>query len=119
MRAMLPAHPDHPQGGRDFTDDRDCLRGIIFVLRSGISWQMLPTECFGVSGSTCWRRWRDWTAIGVWPELHRRLLNHLGRLQQIDWSCAVIDSASVRAVLGGATPDPAPSIAANAAVHAT
>ena len=104
---LLPAHPSHPKGGRPWSDDRATLRGIVFVLRSGITWQMLPTEAFGVSGSTCWRRFDDWSAAGLWPEVHRRLLNHLGRRGQVDLSKAVIDSASVRALLGGPTPAPA------------
>lgn len=110
IEPMLPPHPPHPKGGNEFKDDRRCLRGIIFVLRSGIPWQMLPIECFGVSGSTCWRRLRDWTEAGVWSALHRQVLNHLGRRGAVDLSAAVIDSASVRAVFGGATPDRTPRI---------
>ena len=107
VQPVLPPHPDHPEGGRAFIDDRVCLTSIIFILRSGIPWQMLPTECVGVSGSTCWRRLHDWSRSGVWPRLHHLLLNRLGRLGQVDLSAAVIDSASVRAVLGGRTPAPA------------
>ena len=44
------------------------------MARNGVSWQSLPIESFGVSGSTCWRRLRDWTKAGVWPKLHRLLL---------------------------------------------
>ena len=46
-------------------DDRDALTGILFVLKTGIPWQMLPTEVFGVSGSSCWRRFDEWTAAGT------------------------------------------------------
>lgn len=106
-RPLLPPHPPQPQGGRPPADDRLCLRGLIFILRSGMAYNLLPTEVFGVSGVTCWRRLRDWTRAGVWPELHRRLLNRLGRLGQIDLSKAVVDSQSVRAVFGGRTPAPA------------
>ena len=105
-----PPHPPHPKGGNEFKDDRRRLRGIIFVLRSGIPWQMLPIECFGVSGSTCWRRLRQWTEAGVWEQVHRRLLTRLGKLGEVDLSYAVIDSASVRAVFGGPTPDRTPRI---------
>jgi transposase len=119
IQPLLPPHSDQPRGGHPWADDRDCLRGIVFVLRSGIPWQMLPTEVFGVSGSTCWRRFQWWTAVGVWPEVHARLLTRLGRLGQVDLSAAVIDSASVRAVFGGRTPVPAPSTAERTAVNAT
>jgi transposase len=77
------------------------LAGIIFVLRSGIPWRMLPKELRCGSGMTCWRRLRDWQYAGIWDLMHFVLLNWLSRHNQIDWSCAVIDSCSVRAVFGG------------------
>ena len=116
---LLPAHPPQPQGGHPWVDDRQCLRGVIFVLRSGIPWQMLPRDAFGVSGSSCWRRFRDWSAAGVWPLVHHRLVNRLGRLGQVDLSKAIIDSASVRALLGGPTRAPTPSTAAKRGANAT
>lgn len=108
MRLLLPSHPDHPEGGTAFTDDRLCLRGLIFILKTGIQYQMLPTECFGVSGSTCWRRMRDWTAAGVWDRIHRQLVLELDQAGGLDLSAGVVDSASVRAVKGGRTPARAP-----------
>jgi len=53
------------------------------------------------SGMTCWRRLRDWQQDGIWDFLHFALLDWLSRDGQIDWSCAVVDSYSVRAVFGG------------------
>ena len=108
VEPLLPRHGAQHKGGRPFGSDRDCLRGILFVLRSGIPWQMLPQEAFGVSGSTCWRRFRDWTEAGVWKKLHRQLLNRLAKYDAVDLSEAAVDSASVRAVFGGATPDRTP-----------
>jgi transposase len=95
------------------------LEGIIFVLKTGMPWQMLPTELGYGSGSTCWRRFRDWTRLGVWPELHRRLLRALGRRGRLNLERAVIDSASVRALKGGRTPGRTPPTAASRAVSAT
>lgn len=118
IEPLLPTHPPQPDGGRPFADDREALLGIIFVLRTGMPWQMIPKEMPCPSGSTCWRRLHDWAALGIWPEVHRRLLNRLGKLGEIDLSCAVIDSASVRAVFGGRTPAPTPPIGPNAAANA-
>ncbi|HVS69820.1 MAG TPA: transposase [Phycisphaerae bacterium] len=106
VEPLLPAHPSHPLGGHPFVSDKDALRGLIFILRSGIPYQMLPQETFHASGSTCWRRMRDWAKAGVWPQAHQRLLAHLGRLKEVDLARAVADSASVRAVFGGRTPGP-------------
>ena len=110
IEPLLPAHPPHAgKGGRPPADDRDALRGILFVLRTGIPWQALPAEAFGASGSSCWRRFSQWTQAGVWPELHRRLLNRLGRAGGVNLGRVVVDSQSVRAVKGGAnTPAPTP-----------
>lgn len=119
IEPLLPPHPPQPKGGHPWAEDRPCLVGIIFVLRSGMPWQMIPMELGCASGSTCWRRFRDWTRAGVWPQVHHRLLNDLGRLRQVDWSRAVIDSASVRAVFGGPTRDQTPRIGPKRAANAT
>lgn len=76
------------QGRPPRCDDRAVLVGIIFVLRSGIPWEMPPRE-LGCSGITCWRRLRDWQeADGVWARLHRVLLERLSEAGQLDWSQA-------------------------------
>ena len=87
--------------GRKPIPNRAALTGILFVLKTGIAWEDLPKEMGCGSGMTCWRRLRDWHAAGVWDTLHRVLLDLLHQADQIDWSRAVIDSASVRAVFGG------------------
>ena len=76
VQPLLPEPKPSPKGGRPPIPNRACLEGIIFVLKSGMPWQMLPTELGYGSGSTCWRRFRDWTRLGVWPELHRAALAH-------------------------------------------
>ncbi|MEE9295822.1 MAG: transposase [Phycisphaerae bacterium] len=44
IEPLLPPEPPKPQGGRPRVPDRACLTGILFVLRSGISWEYLPKE---------------------------------------------------------------------------
>ncbi len=105
--------------GRKPIADRACLTGILFVLKTGIGWEDLPAEMGCGSGMTCWRRLRDWTAAGVWDKLHRVLLERLHGAAKIDWSRGVIDSASVRAVLGGRRPARTPRIAAKQARSTT
>jgi transposase len=106
---FLPIPPRRPQGGRPRVSDRACLAGIVFVLRSGIPWRMLPQELGCGSGVTCWRRLRDWQRAGVWDLIPFVLLDWLARSDQIDWSRAVVDSSSIRAVYGGDQTGPNPT----------
>jgi transposase len=109
LRGSLGGHPapaatqaPHPKGGRPWIGDRAVLGGIIYVLRAGVPWRLLPAHELGCgSPVTCWRRLRDWQHAGVWEQLHHRLLDWLGDDGQVDWSRAAIDSVSVRARRGG------------------
>jgi transposase len=87
--------------GRAPIPDRAVLTGILFVLRSGLPWNMLPHEMGCGSGTTCWRRLVRWQRAGVWKHLHAVLLNELRRRGQIDLARAVVDSSSLRALRGG------------------
>jgi transposase len=103
---LFPSHPSQPKGGRPWLSDRQCLMGIIFVLRTGMPWSWLPRELGCGSGVTCWRRLRQWQQQGIWQQIHRALLTELQYAGALDWSRAVIDAASSRAVFGGRTPVP-------------
>jgi len=119
VEPLLPKEPPKPKGGRPRVPDRACLAGIIFVLKSGIPWEMLPRELGCGSGMTCWRRLRDWQDAGVWERLHRAFLDRLGEADAIDWSRAALDSATVPAKKGAIKPGRIRRIAANRARSAT
>jgi transposase len=44
IEPLLPPEPPKPQGGRPRIGDRAALTGIVFVLKSGIPWEMLLQE---------------------------------------------------------------------------
>ena len=119
IEPLLPKEPLKPKGGRPRVPDRAALAGIVFVLKSGIPWEMLPKEMGCGSGSTCWRRLRDWQKAGVWRRLHRMLLDRLGAADRIDWERASLDSASVAAKRGASGSARTRRIAANRARSAT
>ena len=97
IQPLLPP-PARRYGGRPRVDDRAALAGIVYQLRTGVPWRLLPTRQLGCgSPITCWRRLRDWQRTGVWQHLHHLLLAELSRSTQLDWSRASLDSLSVRA----------------------
>ena len=119
VEPLLPPPKPKPRGGRPPISNRDALTGILFVLRSGIPWEMLPQEMGCGSGVTCWRRLRDWQEAGVWECLHQTLLEHLYHADQLDWERACMDSASVPAKKGARPSAPTRRTGADRAPSAT
>ena len=100
VQPLLPPEPPRPKGGRPRRANRAVLAGIVYVLKTGIPWNMLPQEIGCGSGVTCWRRLRDWQKAGVWQRMLKVLRDKLGCGGHIDWSRASLDSASVPAKRG-------------------
>ena len=109
IRPLLPPEPIRSHGGPPRVPHRAALAGILFILRHGLRWGDLPRELGYGSGVTCWRRLRQWQALGIWAAVHQVVLNWLGDLDAIDWSRASIDSLSVRAKRGGERTGPNPT----------
>jgi transposase len=66
---LLPPKRPIPRAARPWDGDRAVLGGIIYVLRAGVPWQLLPARELGCgSGVTCWRlrRWLAEDAIKPW-----------------------------------------------------
>jgi transposase len=102
IQLLLPTLPRR-YGGRPRVDDRACLAGIVYQLRTGIPWRLLPTRQLGCgSPVTCWRRAAGLAARRRVAATHHQLLDQLGRQGQLDWSRACLDSLSVRAKRGAA-----------------
>jgi transposase len=118
IEPLLPPRPPRPRGGRPPVAERAALTGILFVLRTGTPWELLPQEMGCGCGMTCWRRLRDWQIAGVWARIWQVLLDELGRADAIVWQRALVDSSSVRAVFGGAPPDPTPRTVRKTAANA-
>jgi transposase len=50
---LLPKEPSKPKGGRPRVPDCAALADIVFVLRTGCPWRLLPKELGSGSGTTC------------------------------------------------------------------
>jgi transposase len=97
----LPPRPRSPQGGRPRADDRECLEGLLWLLRTGARWRDIPVDL--PSGSTCWRRLRDWAADGVPEDLQAALVEELDELGRLDLRELLADATFVRAKKGART----------------
>ena len=79
IRLLLP--PPKPRRsknpGRKPMDPRRALTGILYVLKSGIPWEMLPQELGCGSGMSCWRYLNAWQKADAWQRIHKALLCRL------------------------------------------
>ena len=78
---LFPESAVGPEGGRPTAPARDCVEGILWILRSGARWKDLPKQF--PSATTCWRRHRDWTESCVWEKAWSRLTRLLDRRGRI------------------------------------
>jgi transposase len=53
IEPLLPPELEKPKDGRPRISNRAALAGILFVLHTGIPWEMLPQEMGCGSGMTC------------------------------------------------------------------
>src|SRR5437764_8578664 len=104
----LPPRPPSPKGGRPRATDRDCLEGLLWLLRTGARWRDIPVDL--PSGSTCWRRLRGWAGDGVLEDLQAALVAELADRGRIDLRELYADATFIRAKKGAprsATPSAA------------
>ena len=98
IRLVLPSEKPNNTIGRPAVSFRKVLDGILFVLRTGCQWKMLPKE-YG-SGSTCHRRFQQWSSSKVFQKLWARLLKVYDDVVGIQWRQQSLDSISIKKSLG-------------------
>ncbi|WP_438803071.1 IS5 family transposase [Frankia tisae] len=107
VEPLLPSFTPRPQGGGTApVEERAVFTAVVYVLTSGYAWRHLPPS-FGVSAPTAHRRFQVWTRAGLWPRIHRAVLDRHGAAGTVDWTSAIVDSASVRGK-GGSLTGPSP-----------
>ena len=96
---LLPDEKPKNTVGRPTIPFRKVLDGILYILRTGCQWKMLPLE-FG-SGSTCHRRFQQWIQLDIFKKIWMILLKEYDgkRGIKLDWQS--LDSVSIKSPLGG------------------
>jgi transposase len=95
---LLPKHHVGRQGGRPWVDDRACLEGILWVLRTGARWRDLPDAY--PSPATCWRRLSVWARAEVWLDIWRAFLGELDQQGLLGWEECFLDGTFAAAKKG-------------------
>jgi transposase len=99
IKKVLSKEKSSKTVGRPIVSYRKVLDGILYVLRTGCQWKMLPKE-FG-SGSTCHRRFQQWNGMNVFKNIWIKLLKIYDEIIGINWTWQSIDSISIKSPLGG------------------
>lgn len=96
---LLPPEKSPKTNGRPQVPHRRVMNGILFVLRTGCQWKMVPREYS--SGSTCHLRFQQWRRANVFHKLWKKCLEHYDDLKGIEWGFQSLDSATVSAPVKG------------------
>jgi len=99
IKNIFPKEKPLKTVGRPIVRYRKVIDGILYVLRTGCQWKMLPKE-YG-SGSTCHRRFQEWNRFSVFKKAWINILKIYNDLIGINWTWQSIDSISIKSPLGG------------------
>jgi transposase len=99
IKVVLPIEKPFKTMGRPIASYRKVLDGILYILRTGCQWKMLPKE-YG-SGSTCHRRFQEWNGLNLFKKIWVKLLTIYDNLIGINWTWQSLDSISIKSPLGG------------------
>jgi len=72
MSDLFPKEKPKDSIGRPIVPFRKVIDGIIYVLRTGCQWKMLPSE-YG-SDFTCHRRFQQWFKMDIFKKIWIRIL---------------------------------------------
>ena len=94
---LAPLVPKPKAGGRPPKyPRREILNAILYVVRAGCAWRLLPHEF--PSWRIVYHYFRHWKQTGVWKRIHDRLRKWLRRAERrhLQASAAILDSQSVK-----------------------
>jgi putative transposase len=93
---LAPLIPAAKPGGRPRTTDmREVVNAILYSLRSGCQWRLLPTD---FPHQTVYHYFRTWRRAGVWERMHDTLRGDLREVsgRTCEPSAGIIDSQTVK-----------------------
>jgi transposase len=97
VHPVLPPAAVRPQGGgRARVDDRRIFVAIVYVLTANCAWRRTPA-CFGVAVPTVYRRYAEWTRLGLWDRL---------ATCENQWAHVIAHAAAERSTDGPGAPGP-------------
>lgn len=93
--------PPRSQRGRKPIDRRTIINAILYVVRTGCQWRMLPSDF--PNWSTVYGIFWRWRNDGVWQRIHDRLREKVRKAagKKSTPTAAIIDSQSIRTAEGG------------------
>ena len=94
LEPLLP--PPKPGGHPRTVDLREVINGILYVLRGGIPWRMVPHDL--PPWGTVWWYFREWRNDGTWERIEEGLRPKVRQMEgrEPTPSAAIIDSQSVK-----------------------
>jgi transposase len=94
LAPLLP--PANARGHPRTVDLREVINGILYVLRGGIPWRLLPHDL--PPWGTVWWYFRKWRLDGTWERIHDALQPKVREMEgrEPTPSAAIIDSQSVK-----------------------
>ena len=95
--------------GRPPKGDRECFHALLYVLASGIPWEMLPQGF--PSYKTVQRRLKRWLERDAFHTAWRQLAERYERLNGINWDQVLLDGSKKPAKKGAKRPGRLPWIA--------
>jgi putative transposase len=98
IRQLLPPRS---RRGRKPIDRRTIINAILYVVRTGCQWRMLPSDF--PNWSTVYGVFWQWRNDGVWQRIHDRLREKVRKAagKKTTPTAAIIDSQSIRTAEGG------------------
>jgi putative transposase len=94
LASLLP--PAKARGHPRTVNLREVINSILYVLRTGCAWRMMPHDLS--PWGTAWWYFRQWRLDGTWEHIHDTLQPRVRELEgrEPTPSAAIIDSQSVK-----------------------